>query len=71
MSLINESPGFCSYVKSVALGSKPKYSNGFDHFEYTDPKAEVGGELRMASMGTFDKVNFIFSEESLLREFRT
>ena len=55
--LIAESSGFCAYVKSMALGSNPKYSDGFDYFEYTDPNAEVGGELRMASMGTFDKVN--------------
>ena len=55
--LIAESSGFCAYVKSMALGSNPKYSDEFDYFEYTDPNAEVGGELRMASMGTFDKVN--------------
>ena len=55
--LIAESSGFCAYVKSMALGSNPKYSDEFDYFEYTDPKAEAGGELRMASMGTFDKVN--------------
>ena len=55
--LIPGSPGLCAYVKSMALGSNPKYSDEFDYFEYTDPNAEVGGELRMASMGTFDKVN--------------
>ena len=45
--LIAESSGFCAYVKSMALGSNPKYSDEFDYFEYTDPNAEVGGELRM------------------------
>tara|TARA_B100000963_G_C22634323_1_gene676680 strand:- start:1422 stop:3257 length:1836 start_codon:yes stop_codon:yes gene_type:complete len=55
--MINSSSAISGYVESMALGSKPKYTANFEHFEYTDPGAKVGGELRMASMGTFDKVN--------------
>ena len=66
--LIAES-SVCAYVKSMALGSNPKYSDEFGYFEYTDPNAEVGGELRMASMGTFDKVNPFSLRGSLLQEF--
>jgi microcin C transport system substrate-binding protein len=35
----------------------PKYSADFSHFSYTDPLAKPGGELRLAAMGSFDKLN--------------
>ncbi|CAM8643900.1 OppA ABC-type oligopeptide transport system, periplasmic component [Burkholderiales bacterium] len=41
----------------MALGGSPKYSRGFSHFEYTDPAAKKGGDLRLAAMGSFDKLN--------------
>ena len=37
-----------------------KYKQGFDHFEYVNPKAPKGGELRMVAgsrISTFDKYN--------------
>ncbi len=46
-----------SWVPSMALGGSPKYSRGFSHFEYTDPAAKKGGDLRLAAMGSFDKLN--------------
>ena len=46
-----------SWVPSMALGGSPKYSRGFTHFEYTDPAAKKGGDLRLAAMGSFDKLN--------------
>ena len=37
-----------------------KYAPGFDHFDYVNPNAPKGGELRMVSglrVSTFDKYN--------------
>ena len=45
------------FVTSLALGAVPKYSADFSHFSYTDPLAKPGGELRLAAMGSFDKLN--------------
>ncbi len=45
------------FVSSLALGATPKYSKDFSHFSYTDPLAKSGGELRLAAMGSFDKLN--------------
>ena len=45
------------FVSSMALGATPKYAKDFTHFSYTDPQARPGGELRLAAMGSFDKLN--------------
>ena len=42
---------------SEALGYAPKYPAEFHHFDYTSPKARVGGTLRLASPGSFDSFN--------------
>ncbi|HLI12000.1 MAG TPA: extracellular solute-binding protein [Alphaproteobacteria bacterium] len=34
-----------------------KYKPGFTHFDYADPAAPKGGELREAATGTFDSLN--------------
>lgn len=34
-----------------------KYPADFDHFEYVNPEAPKGGELRMAQLGNFDSLN--------------
>ena len=34
-----------------------KYGPGFTHFDYTDPEAVRGGEVRLARVGTFDSLN--------------
>lgn len=34
-----------------------KYGAGFSHFEYVNPKAPKGGEVRLAAIGTFDTLN--------------
>ena len=41
----------------LALGGEPKYGAAFKSFDYVNPEAAVGGEVRMSSMGTFDKLN--------------
>ena len=48
-----------SFSKSMTLfeGSDPKYKNNFKKFDYIDQNSVKGGELRLAAMGSFDKLN--------------
>lgn len=48
-----------SYVThAITLGEEPKYSAGFAHFDYVEPDAPKGGEMRLATVGsTFDTLN--------------
>lgn len=42
---------------SQAMGYTPKYPNGFDHFDYVNPKAPKGGSLDLPAFGSFDSLN--------------
>ena len=42
---------------AIAMHGEPKYPAGFTHFDYVNPNAPKGGELRLASDGTFDSFN--------------
>jgi microcin C transport system substrate-binding protein len=41
----------------IAMHGEPKYGAGFDHFDYVNPKAPVGGRIRQGARGTFDSFN--------------
>lgn len=41
----------------IAMHGEPKYAAGFDHFDYVNPKAPVGGRIRQGARGTFDSFN--------------
>jgi microcin C transport system substrate-binding protein len=41
----------------VSLFGDPKYSSGFKHFVYVNPKAPKGGALRLMALGSFDNFN--------------
>ena len=41
----------------VSLFGELKYAPGFKHFDYVNPQAPKGGEVRYASIGTFDSLN--------------
>lgn len=47
---LNESYAFAT------LG-EPKYSTDFNHFDYVNPAAPKGGDVRLAAIGTFDNFN--------------
>lgn len=38
-------------------GEPPKYSADFTHFDFVNPKAPKGGQLKLASFGGFDSLN--------------
>ncbi len=44
-------------VHGVAMHGTPTYAAGYRHFDYVDPTAPTGGELRLGAHGTFDSVN--------------
>jgi microcin C transport system substrate-binding protein len=41
----------------LSLFGELKYSPGFEHFDYVNPKAPKGGTVRMIAFGTFDNFN--------------
>ena len=41
----------------IAMHGAPKYGADFEHFDYANPDAPKGGELRLARTGTFDSLN--------------
>ncbi len=42
---------------AIALHGKPKYPPDFQHFDYVNPEAPKGGNVRLAQIGTFDSLN--------------
>ena len=42
---------------SIAMHGEPKYKEGFDHFDYVNPKAPKGGKITLGVVGTFDSLN--------------
>lgn len=41
----------------LALYGQPKYPADFQHFDYVNPDAPKGGEVRMTALGNFDSLN--------------
>jgi microcin C transport system substrate-binding protein len=44
-------------IHAIAMHGAPKYGPDFHHFNYADPNAPKGGEVRLASIGTYDNFN--------------
>ncbi|MDX1594130.1 MAG: extracellular solute-binding protein [Gammaproteobacteria bacterium] len=52
-------------VHALAMHGSPKYGPGFAHFEYVNPDAPKGGNVRLAAIGSFDSLNpFIIKGEA-------
>jgi len=52
-------------VQGIAMHGEPKYPAGFTHFDYVNPDAPKGGELRLEALGSFDSLNpFIVKGEA-------
>lgn len=41
----------------IAMHGEPKYKPGFKHFDYANPNAPKGGEIRLGATGGFDTLN--------------
>lgn len=44
-------------VHGMAMHGQPKYGPDFKNFDYADPKAPKGGDVRYSARGTFDNLN--------------
>jgi len=42
---------------AMSMFGDVKYGPGFDHFDYADPDAPKGGEVRLLAIGTYDSLN--------------
>lgn len=42
---------------AISLHGTPKYGPGFDHFDYVNPEAPKGGEIKLSAFGSFDNLN--------------
>ena len=42
---------------ALAMAGTPKYAQDFKHFDYTNPNAPKGGDVKLATVGTFDSLN--------------
>jgi microcin C transport system substrate-binding protein len=42
---------------AVAMHGEPRYGADFKHFDYVNPDAPKGGEVRLHAVGTFDSLN--------------
>ncbi len=58
--LVGESAGAAAPVApthALSMYGDLKYGPGFTHFDYTNPKAPKGGDVRLAAIGTYDNFN--------------
>ncbi len=63
--LLFSSPALAEGVHGLSLYGPPKYPAGFKQFDYVNPDAPKGGELRLTTLGGFDNLNpFIIRGES-------
>lgn len=44
-------------ANGLGMGYQPKYGDQFAHFDYANPLAPKGGNITLAAMGSFDKLN--------------
>ena len=56
---------FAKPVHGQAMHGKVKYKNSFKHFDYVNPNAPKGGNVKLATTGSFDNFNnFIIKGEA-------
>ncbi len=59
------SPVIAIPVHGQAMHGKIKYNTGFKHFDYVNPNAPKGGDVKLATIGSFDSFNnFIIKGEA-------
>ena len=57
VALLVAAPATATPRHGLAMHGQPKYPAGFAHFDYVNPDAPKGGELRLADLGPFDSLN--------------
>lgn len=56
-SLFTATPAATEPSYAIGIHGDVKYGPDFTHFDYTNPDAPKGGDVRMAVVGTFDSLN--------------
>ncbi|MGE5547745.1 MAG: extracellular solute-binding protein [Solirubrobacterales bacterium] len=56
-ALLAAAPAWAAPRHGIAMHGEPKYPANFAHFDYVNPDAPKGGELKLAAQGTFDSLN--------------
>lgn len=51
-----------AFRNGLALVGEPKYPPGFEHYDYVNPDAPKGGELKLSQTGTFNTFNPILDK---------
>ncbi|MEI8393384.1 MAG: extracellular solute-binding protein [Rhodospirillaceae bacterium] len=49
--------GHAESVHGMSLYGPPKYPADFKHFDYVDPAASKGGDIKLSTIGSFDSLN--------------
>lgn len=55
--LLAAAPAAAEGVHGLSLYGPPKYPADFRHFDYVDPGAPKGGEIRLSAIGGYDSLN--------------
>ena len=55
--LLLSAPAAAEGVHGLSLYGPPKYPASFQHFDYVNPEAPKGGEIRLTALGGFDSLN--------------
>jgi len=56
-AFLSATPATAGPEHAIAMHGAPKYGPGFKHFDYANPNATKGGEVRLAAIGTYDNLN--------------
>ena len=54
---------------AITLYGEPKYPAHFSHFDYTNPLAPKGGELKQAAIGSYDSFKPLYRQRHRRRRF--
>ncbi|WP_180898410.1 extracellular solute-binding protein [Martelella soudanensis] len=56
-AVLADDNGAGDWQYATALTGTPQYPQDFSHFDYANPDAPKGGELKLSATGTFDSLN--------------
>lgn len=57
LAFAGATPALAAPENAIAMLGTPKYAAAFNHFDYVNPNAPKGGELRLHAVGSFDSLN--------------
>ncbi|MBX9458170.1 MAG: extracellular solute-binding protein [Rhizobium sp.] len=54
------------WTNGISVLGELKYPPGFKHFDYVNPDAPKGGDVRLSDLGTFDNLNPVVNKGSIV-----